>query len=341
MTFRDHFGLAGMHAKKVPKKSVLDNASGNVLIVCTDFAGAGITVNNVTDIVLTMQVNRRINANVRQTICSSGEAVNFAGRGARTCNSRAWYIGPYLGVSPSFPTSSNTSGKRRAVAVVWGTNARVSYGVATVQHLQKRGFGDAHFFCGADRTEFLDTQRDYVAKKVPMINCLWLLVPDLLSTKGEVFYLFEDSARLCADVTKESIDNACGSLPAANFAYGLFIENTTIPFWEVLDGRPCSGCSAAAPDQAAFEKELQFSASATCGPRGVYSGRPGNDGRVDGWTIGGWGWKRSGAESPTGNPSPAPIAIAPHASHARHDRSMARWISVARAKVGGHHCSPP
>ena len=58
-------------------------------------------------------------------------------------------------------------------------------------------------------------------------------------------------------------------------------------------------------------------------------------------TIGGWGWKRSGAESPTGNPSPAPIAIAPHASHARHDRSMARWISVARAKVGGHSCSPP
>ena len=56
--------------------------------------------------------------------------------------------------------------------------------------------------------------------------------------------------------------------------------------------------------------------------------------------VGGWGWKRSGAESPTGNPSPAPIAIAPHASHARHDRSMARWISVARAKVGGHHCSP-
>ena len=56
--------------------------------------------------------------------------------------------------------------------------------------------------------------------------------------------------------------------------------------------------------------------------------------------IGGWGWKRSGAESPTGNPSPAPIAIAPHASHARHDRSMARWISVARAKVGGHGFSP-
>ena len=40
-----------------------------------------------------------------------------------------------------------------------------------------------------------------------------------------------------------------------------------------------------------------------------------------GQNIGGWGWKRSGAESPTGNPSPAPIAIAPHA---RHDRSMAR-----------------
>ena len=56
--------------------------------------------------------------------------------------------------------------------------------------------------------------------------------------------------------------------------------------------------------------------------------------------IGGWGWKRSGAETPTGNPSPAPIAIAPHASHARHDRSIARWISVARAKVGGHHSSP-
>ena len=57
--------------------------------------------------------------------------------------------------------------------------------------------------------------------------------------------------------------------------------------------------------------------------------------------LGGWGWKRSGAESPTGNPSPAPIAIAPHASHARHDRSMARWISVVRAKVGGRSCSPP
>ena len=82
-----------MHANNVPKKSVLDNASGNVLIVCTDFAGAGITVKDITDVVLTMQVNRQINANVRQTVCSSGEAVNFAGRGARTCQSRAWYIG--------------------------------------------------------------------------------------------------------------------------------------------------------------------------------------------------------------------------------------------------------
>ena len=53
------------------------------------------------------------------------------------------------------------------------------------------------------------------------------------------------------------------------------------------------------------------------------------------------GGKRSVAESPTGNPSPAPIAIAPHASHARHDRSMARSISVARAKLGGLHYSPP
>ena len=56
--------------------------------------------------------------------------------------------------------------------------------------------------------------------------------------------------------------------------------------------------------------------------------------------IGGWGWKRSRAESPTGNPSPAPSASAAHASHARHDRSMARWISVARAKVGGFGSSP-
>ena len=162
---------------------------------------------------------------------------------------------------PSFPTSCNSAGERRAVAVVWGTNARVGYGVATVQHLQKRGFGDAHFFCGADRAEFLDTQRDYVAKKVPMLNCLWLLVPDLLSTDGEVFYLFEDSARLCAGVNKERIDNACGSHPAANFAYGLFIENTTIPFWEVLDGRPCSGCSAAAPDQAPIRAALAMTAA--------------------------------------------------------------------------------
>ena len=53
------------------------------------------------------------------------------------------------------------------------------------------------------------------------------------------------------------------------------------------------------------------------------------------------GGKRSVAESPTGNPSPMPIAIAPHASHARHDRSMARSISVARAKVGGRGSSLP
>ena len=38
-------------------------------------------------------------------------------------------------------------------------------------------------------------------------------------------------------------------------------------------------------------------------------------------SVRGWGWKRNGAETPTGNPSPGPIAIAPHA---RHDRSMAR-----------------
>ena len=56
--------------------------------------------------------------------------------------------------------------------------------------------------------------------------------------------------------------------------------------------------------------------------------------------IGGWGWIRSGAETPTGNPSPAPSSSAAHASHAQHDRSMARWISVARAKVGGHGSSP-
>ena len=35
---------------------------------------------------------------------------------------------------------------------------------------------------------------------------------------------------------------------------------------------------------------------------------------------------------------PAP---APHASHARHDRSMARNRLVARAKLGGLDCSPP
>ena len=56
--------------------------------------------------------------------------------------------------------------------------------------------------------------------------------------------------------------------------------------------------------------------------------------------VGGWGWIRSGAESPTGNPSPAPSASAAHASHARHDRSMARWISEVRAKVGGFGSSP-
>ena len=53
--------------------------------------------------------------------------------------------------------------------------------------------------------------------------------------------------------------------------------------------------------------------------------------------IGGWGWKRSGAEIPTRNPSPAPIATAPHA---RHDRSMARSISVAMEKLGGFPSFP-
>ena len=48
--------------------------------------------------------------------------------------------------------------------------------------------------------------------------------------------------------------------------------------------------------------------------------------------------KRSVAESPTGNPSPAPSAIAPHARHAR---SMARNRLVARPKVGGFGFSPP
>ena len=51
--------------------------------------------------------------------------------------------------------------------------------------------------------------------------------------------------------------------------------------------------------------------------------------------IGGWGWIRSGAESPTGSPSPAPSVSAAHASHARHDRSMVRWIFVSRAKLCG------
>ena len=55
--------------------------------------------------------------------------------------------------------------------------------------------------------------------------------------------------------------------------------------------------------------------------------------------VGGENW--SGAEAPTGNPSPAPHAPhAPHASHARHDRSMARNRLAARPKVGGLHFSP-
>ena len=53
------------------------------------------------------------------------------------------------------------------------------------------------------------------------------------------------------------------------------------------------------------------------------------DFEIYGSSIGGWGWKQSGAETPTGNPRPAPIA-----PHARHDRSMARSISVARANCG-------
>ena len=50
------------------------------------------------------------------------------------------------------------------------------------------------------------------------------------------------------------------------------------------------------------------------------------------------GGKRSGAETPTGNPSPAPSASAPHA---RHDRSMARNLSAARAICGLFSGSPP
>ena len=49
------------------------------------------------------------------------------------------------------------------------------------------------------------------------------------------------------------------------------------------------------------------------------------------------GGKRSGAETPTGNPSPAPSASAPHA---RHDRSMARSSSEARAICGLFSYSP-
>ena len=50
------------------------------------------------------------------------------------------------------------------------------------------------------------------------------------------------------------------------------------------------------------------------------------------------GAKQSGAEAPTGNPSPAPSASAPHA---RHDRSMARSSSEARAICGLFSYSPP
>ena len=71
----------------------------------------------------------------------------------------------------------------------------------------------------------------------------------------------------------------------------------------------------------------------------IWRGRRGMIARCLG-EIGGWGWKRSGAETPTGNPSPAPSASAAHASHARHDRSKARSISEGRAKVGGLDSSP-
>ena len=50
------------------------------------------------------------------------------------------------------------------------------------------------------------------------------------------------------------------------------------------------------------------------------------------------GGKRSGAETPTGNPSPAPSASAPHA---RHDRSMARSSSDSRVIRGQLSDSPP
>ena len=51
---------------------------------------------------------------------------------------------------------------------------------------------------------------------------------------------------------------------------------------------------------------------------------------------------RTGAERrpPPGIQAQHP-APAPHASHARHDRSMARNRLVARAKVGGWCCSTP
>ena len=48
------------------------------------------------------------------------------------------------------------------------------------------------------------------------------------------------------------------------------------------------------------------------------------------YVIGGWGWKRSGAETPTGNPSPAPIAIAPHARQINGAIDFCGWGKLRR-----------
>ena len=205
-----------MHSGSPLGRGELDGS--NVLIVCTDYAGAGITIDNIQDVILTMRVNRQIGGDVQQTLCSEGDAVNFAGRSARTCDGRVWFIGNYFSVPPVFPTLAGREGARRAVTVVWGTNARVSHAAATMAHLEGRGFQDVHFLCGADRCE-LTCDAEKLWNKLCMLNCVLFLVPALLSTDADCFYIFEDTARLRTSVGKWQVDEACGDLPAANFAY--------------------------------------------------------------------------------------------------------------------------
>ena len=199
-------------------EAVLQNEAEDVIFITTDFLANGPTVVDLQHIILTFEANRPDEDGlVRKTTLTTADIVNEAGRGGRTCNSYVWCCGLAPQMQPMSVSPMIHLGAPCLAAVIapW---SRSKLALATAEHLEERRFGPVHW-CRAAACEELGTAAVNLRPRAVMLNWLHILIPNLLQTQYDVFYIFEDTCRLVEGVDRAATDAHCGDLAACVFAY--------------------------------------------------------------------------------------------------------------------------